>query len=124
MRHTASLIILVATAAGLTIASAAEDRFPELAPDQVVAGKAQAVPGVPGALVCRSLAGVAFATAQMRDGGSPNLALLGCTLLAAGTPVTIEQEGQSWIVRSQTLLGVAVRGVTDPAMIKLEKLPP
>lgn len=103
---------------------AAEERFPELAVDEVRTGRASASRGLSGALLCRSLASLAFAATQMRDGGAPDLQTLGCTLLPAGTALTLEQDGRSWVVRSQTLLGVPVRGVTEPEMIEIDKASP
>lgn len=115
---------VLAAAAILAGHSLAADKFPELAPEQLITGKAKASPGIPGALLCRSHAGLAFAATQLRDGGAPDLAILGCSLLPEGTTIAIEQEDHTWIVRSHTLLGHDVSGVTDPTMIELESASP
>ena len=58
--------------------------------------------------------------AQGQSGTMPNLTALGCTLVDAGSPVTIEKEGENWIVRGETMLGVKVQGSSDPSMIELD----
>jgi hypothetical protein len=52
---------------------------------------------------------------------APSLTSVGCAFLAAGTPVTIEKQGQVLIVRGQTMFGVAVQGVSDIAMIEIDE---
>lgn len=118
------LLVLTAAITALAFRCAAEKQFPPLRPDQVISGRAKATPGIQGALLCRSLASVAFAATQLRDGAAPDLATLGCTLLSDGTAVTIEWENRAWIVRGRTLLGNAVSGVTDPQMIEIDKPAP
>jgi hypothetical protein len=93
-------------------------------PEQLITGKAKASPGIPGALLCRSHARLAFAATQLRDGGAPDLTILGCSLLPEGTLVAIEQEDHTCIVRSHTLHGHDVSGVTDPTVIELESASP
>jgi|SRR5882757_653681 len=84
------------------------------ADDNTRAGKVRAE----GAIVCRSLAMVAFMKQQMAGRKPPDFNNTGCTLLPEGAPVTIEQTDQATIVNGETLFGAKVRGVTDPAMIE------
>jgi hypothetical protein len=82
-------------------------------------------PAVDGAIVCRSLAMVAFLAQQMtsKAAAMPNLSSVGCALLPAGTPVTVEGNDDIPIIRGETLLGITVRGVTDPAMVEFDPPP-
>ena len=112
-------LLLVAIAA---FGSARADDIPaNLAPGALLTGRTRSTSEVDGAVVCRSLAMVAFVTVQMQSGTAPSLTSVGCAFLPAGTPVTIEKQGQALIVRGQTMLGVAVQGISDTAMIEIDE---
>jgi hypothetical protein len=98
----------------------ADDNPASLAPGGLLTGRTRSTSAVDGAVVCRSLAMVAFVTVQMQSGTAPSLTSVGCAFLPSGTPVTIEKQGQALIVRGQTMLGVAVQGVSDAAMIEID----
>jgi hypothetical protein len=126
------LIFVVVAAAAITVPARAEDNPTDqkrphvdlpLAGDTVRTGKARSSnPAIDGAIVCRNLAMVAFLTQQMTSSAAaiPNLSSLGCAFLPAGTSVTVEGDDGIPVVRGETLLGVTVRGVTDPAMVELD----
>ena len=67
--------------------------------------------GPEGAVVCRTVALVAFAMAQLRKGATPpDFKALRCTLLLEGTPVTIEEGDRGTIVSAETMTGETIRG--------------
>ena len=76
-----------------------------------------------GAILCRNLAMVAFMKQRVADAGNapPDFKSGGCTFLAEGTEVTIEETVHATIVDAETMFGVKIRGVTDPAMIEMSK---
>ena len=130
MNRTQFLFIAVAAVAFTTSTHAEENPADQkkagvdrpLAPGGVRTGKARsAYPSIDGAIVCRNLAMVAFLTEQMsrQSAAMPNLSSVGCGFLPAGTPVTVEGNDGVPLVRGETLLGITVRGVTDPAMVEL-----
>lgn len=74
-----------------------------------------------GALVCPTLAAVAFATEQLRRGSSPpDLKILRCALLPEGTSMTIEEGDRGAIVTAETMFGTIVRGVTDLTTVDVD----
>ncbi len=113
-----SLLLVVIAA---FVSARADDNPANLAPGGLLTGRARSNSEIDGALVCRSLAMVAFVAVQMKSGTAPGLTSVGCAFLPAGTPVTIEKQGQALIVRGQTILGVAVQGVSDTAMIEIDE---
>ncbi|MBR1151575.1 hypothetical protein [Bradyrhizobium sp. JYMT SZCCT0428] len=128
--------ILVAIAFATIAAPACADDHPTdqgtlstgrpLGLDTVRTGKTRSTnPAIDGAFVCRNLAMVAFLTQQMtgKAAVTPNLSSVGCAFLPAGTPVTVEGNDSIPVIRGETLLGIPVRGVTDPAMVELDSPP-
>lgn len=106
-------IIAILIGALLGTATSAES----IRPTTVRTGKARP----DGALVCPTLAAVAFATEQLRRGSSPpDLKILRCALLPEGTSMTIEEGDRGAIVTAETMFGTVVRGVTDLTTVDVD----